>query len=157
MIPINILGRPRVDVFLRISGLFRDSFPHLIDIVNRAQQMISNLNEPSHLNPLALTKKKGSQVGRVYGSAPGSYGVGLQTLIDNSSWENRSDLGETYISWSQWRYDNSNTIIKDREGLKNSIKDVQDNIKAAENKKLDSLIWNNSSVYELDYFSKLES
>ena len=43
------------------------------------------------------------------------------------------------------------------QGFWHTIKDVQDNIKAAENKKLDWLIWNNSSVYELDYFSKLES
>ena len=48
IIPLNLLERPRVDVFLRISGLFRDAFPHLIDYVNKAQNMIASLNESSH-------------------------------------------------------------------------------------------------------------
>ena len=125
IIPLSILGRPRVDVLLRISGLFRDAFPQLVSWVYKAQTLISNLNEDASLNPLAeITRKQGPQ-GRIYGSAPGAYGAGLQALIDSGSWNNRSDLGQAYLEWSQWRYtDNSNPTL-DRVGLEQSLKNVQ--------------------------------
>ncbi len=125
VIPLSILGRPRVDVFLRISGLFRDSFPQLINYVNKAQMLVGSLNEPSEMNPLASSIKEGNQAGRVYGSAPGSYGAGLQAIIDSSLWESRSDLSDAYLSWSQWRYNSSDHVIKDKLGLENCLSDVQ--------------------------------
>ncbi len=125
VIPLEILQRPRVDVLLRISGLFRDAFPQLISLVHRAQTMISNLDEPTHLNPLAATVKEFGAQGRIYGSGPGSYGAGLQSLIDSGNWETRDDLAEAYITWSQWRYEGNEEPKLDRTGLEHGLKDVE--------------------------------
>jgi len=107
VIPLAMLQRPRVDVTLRISGLFRDAFPQLVAWFNRATSLIAGLDEPEALNPLAAAARRDGQSGRVYGSAPGSYGAGLQGLIDSGHWQERGDLGEAFLNWSSWRYDAS--------------------------------------------------
>ena len=104
VLPLKLLGRPRVDVTLRISGLFRDAFPQLVGWFNRACALVAALNEPEDSNPLAAAAQREGQAWRVYGSAPGAYGAGLQALIDSGQWESRSDLGEAFLQWSSWRY-----------------------------------------------------
>ncbi len=105
VIPLSLLGRPRVDVTLRISGLFRDAFPQLVGWINRACRLVAGLNEEEDANPLAAAARREGQWGRVFGSAPGAYGAGLQGLIDSGQWESRSDLASAFMNWSQWRYD----------------------------------------------------
>ena len=125
VIPLSLLGRPRVDVVLRISGLFRDAFPQLVMWIDQAIAMVASLNEPSDQNPLAaLTQQEGPQ-GRIYGSAPGAYGAGLQALMDSGSWDSRSDLGEAFLQWSQWNYGGSSEPSKDRKGLESALQRVQ--------------------------------
>jgi cobaltochelatase CobN len=104
VVPLALLGRPRVDVTLRISGLFRDAFPQLVGWVNRATALVAALDEPEHANPLAAAARREGTAARVYGSAPGAYGAGLQGLIDSGQWETRADLGEAFLNWSSWRY-----------------------------------------------------
>ena len=125
LIPLSVLSRPRVDVTLRISGLFRDAFPQLVGWIHQAQKLVAGLDEPQDMNPLAeITRREGPQ-GRIYGSAPGAYGAGLQALIDSGSWEDRSDLGQAFLAWSQWRYDGSEQPTLDRKGLERSLERVQ--------------------------------
>ena len=104
VLPLTVLGRPRVDVTLRISGLFRDAFPQLVGWFNRACALVAALDESDDANPLAAAARREGQAWRVYGSAPGAYGAGLQALIDSGHWESRSDLGEAFLQWSAWRY-----------------------------------------------------
>ncbi|MCX5956910.1 MAG: cobaltochelatase subunit CobN [Cyanobacteria bacterium] len=104
VLPLKLLGRPRVDVTLRISGLFRDAFPQLVSWFNRACALVAALDEGEDSNPLAAAARREGQAWRVYGSAPGAYGAGLQALIDSGQWESRSDLGEAFLQWSSWRY-----------------------------------------------------
>jgi cobaltochelatase CobN len=104
VLPLTVLGRPRVDVTLRISGLFRDAFPQLVGWFNRACSLVAALAESEEANPLAAAARREGQAWRVYGSAPGAYGAGLQALIDSGQWESRSDLGEAFLQWSSWRY-----------------------------------------------------
>ena len=104
VLPLTVLGRPRVDVTLRISGLFRDAFPQLVGWFNRACTLVAALDESDDANPLAAAARREGQAWRVYGSAPGAYGAGLQALIDSGQWESRSDLGEAFLQWSSWRY-----------------------------------------------------
>ncbi|MEO1001734.1 MAG: cobaltochelatase subunit CobN [Cyanobacteria bacterium J06638_7] len=105
VIPLSLLGRPRVDVTLRISGLFRDAFPQLVGWVNRATALVAALEESESDNPLAAAARREGHGARVYGSAPGAYGAGLQGLIDSGQWERRGDLAEAFLNWSSWRYD----------------------------------------------------
>ena len=93
--------------------------------VDQAIAMVASLNEPSDQNPLAaLTQQEGPQ-GRIYGSAPGAYGAGLQALMDSGSWDSRSDLGEAFLQWSQWNYGGSSEPSKDRKGLESALQRVQ--------------------------------
>ena len=120
ILPLSIIGRPRVDVTLRISGFFRDAFPNLISLFDQAVKAVSSLDEPADQNPLADTVRKETaqwtQEGlsleaaaersqyRVFGSKPGAYGAGLQGLIASQNWENDQDLAQAYINWSAYAY-----------------------------------------------------
>ena len=99
IIPLSVLERPRVDVTLRISGMFRDAFPQLVKLTSRAINLVSNLNEDDKFNPLAEASRDGDSINRIFGSAPGSYGAGLQELISNSNWENIDDFGESFLNY----------------------------------------------------------
>jgi cobaltochelatase CobN len=139
LIPLAELGRPRVDVTLRISGLFRDAFPQLVAWFNRATALVAaaaaELGESAADNPLAAAAQREGHAFRVYGSAPGAYGAGLQGLIDSGQWEQRSDLGEAYLHWSGWRYEGSGAVDGqgdgrlqgqvDRQGLEQRLRQVQ--------------------------------
>ncbi|NJL02656.1 MAG: cobaltochelatase subunit CobN [Spirulinaceae cyanobacterium SM2_1_0] len=118
--PLAVLGRPRVDVTLRISGFFRDAFPNLIDLFNRAVELVAALDEPAEWNPLATRVQQESaswqQAGlepeqaqqrasyRVFGSKPGAYGAGLQGLIESQNWQSSEDLARAYLNWSSYAY-----------------------------------------------------
>ncbi|BAZ68782.1 cobaltochelatase [Fischerella sp. NIES-4106] len=123
ILPLSVLGRPRVDVTLRISGFFRDAFPNLIDLFDQAVSAIAMLDEPPSLNPLAAQVRQETdcwmQAGlsleeaqvrsryRVFGSKPGAYGAGLQGLIESQNWTNDQDLARAYINWSCYAYTSS--------------------------------------------------
>ncbi len=119
----SVLGRPRVDVTVRISGFFRDSFPTLIQLLDRAIAAVSALEEPDQTNPLAdrlkkeillyraqgLSQEQAHKMAsfRIFGSKPGSYGAGLQGLIEAQNWENEEDLARAYLNWSSYAYSHS--------------------------------------------------
>ncbi|MEM8540902.1 MAG: cobaltochelatase subunit CobN [Pseudomonadota bacterium] len=120
IIPIAALGRPRVDVTLRISGFFRDAFPDQIALFDKACRAIGGLDEDHSDNPIAQRMREeretllaiGSseedatrQAGfRVFGSKPGAYGAGLQALIDEKGWTDKADLAEAYMVWGSYAY-----------------------------------------------------
>ena len=132
ILPVSILGRPRIDVTLRISGFFRDAFPNLIDLFDSAVQAVASLNESPEENPLASQVKEETQFWqsngltqeqaeirssyRVFGSKPGAYGAGLQGLIESQNWTDDEDLAKAYINWSSYAYSASNTNLSQREG-----------------------------------------
>lgn len=118
--PLAKLGRPRVDVTLRISGFFRDAFPDQIALIDRAVRAIGALEEDAADNPIAERMKgeeqkliaqgvdanqaKKQSGYRVFGSKPGAYGAGLQALIDEKGWESKDDLAEAYMVWGSYAY-----------------------------------------------------
>lgn len=123
ILPVSVLGRPRVDVTLRISGFFRDAFFNLIDLFDQAVTAVAALDEPLEQNPLASQVNAETQywqtVGlekeesemrsryRVFGSKPGAYGAGLQGLIESQNWTDEQDLARAYINWSSYAYSSS--------------------------------------------------
>ncbi len=139
VIPLSVLNRPRVDVTVRISGLFRDAFPQIIELIRRGQNLIGNLKESSSNNPLAESYRKGNSNSRIYGSAPGSYGAGLQEIINSGSWENQSELADAFIEWSKWRYEGSSKIIKDKDGLESNLSKVKAVLHSQDNREHDIL------------------
>jgi cobaltochelatase CobN len=100
ILPLASLGRPRVDVTLRISGLFRDVFPSQIALFDAAIRAVSQLDEPIGENPLAGQ----GDVRRIFGAAPGRYGVGLGARLAEGDWRTRDDLAEVYLAATSHAY-----------------------------------------------------
>jgi cobaltochelatase CobN len=103
VLPLAMLGRPRVDVTLRISGLFRDVFPGQIALFAAAVQAVAALEESAAENPLAGLKDE--SLARVFGAAPGAYGVGLGRRIAEGGWAGRAELAEAYYAATSHAYD----------------------------------------------------
>ncbi len=103
VLPLAMLGRPRVDATLRISGLFRDVFPSQIALFNAAVRAVAALEESVSDNPLAGLK--GASLARVFGAAPGAYGVGLGRRIAEGDWTERSELAEAYLAATSHAYE----------------------------------------------------
>ncbi len=120
LISLEELGRPRVDVTLRISGFFRDAFPNIVGLLDDAVKMVAGLEEPGESNYLArhvaeeVKEKLGQGVCleqareeacyRVFGCRPGAYGAGVSDAIDSKNWKDEHDLAEIYITWGGYAY-----------------------------------------------------
>ncbi|WP_424535604.1 cobaltochelatase subunit CobN [Sphaerisporangium viridialbum] len=111
-IPHEELGRPRVDVTVRISGFFRDAFPHVVVMLDDAVRLVAGLEEPEEANfvrahVVADRAAHGDErraTTRVFGSRPGAYGAGLLPLIDSRNWRDDADLAEVYAVWGGFAY-----------------------------------------------------
>jgi cobaltochelatase CobN len=103
VLPLAMLGRPRVDVTLRISGLFRDVFPSQIALFAAAVRAVAAREESADDNPLAGLE--GASLARVFGAAPGAYGVGLGRRIAEGDWAERSELAEAYLAATSHAYE----------------------------------------------------
>jgi cobaltochelatase CobN len=112
IVPLAELGRPRIDVTLRISGFFRDAFPHVISLLDDAITAVAGLDEPAGQNyprSHALADHAGHgdwrrATTRIFGSKPGAYGAGLLPLIDARNWRDDADLAEVYAVWGGYAY-----------------------------------------------------
>ena len=120
VIPTMLLGRPRVDVTLRVSGYFRDALPNVIRLFDAAVRAVAGSEDPGLDNTIREAVKtrrtelidQGMSEGeadrqasyRVFGSKPGAYGAGLQGLIDERCWDNPADLAEAYLNWGGYAY-----------------------------------------------------
>ncbi|MBV9245750.1 MAG: cobaltochelatase subunit CobN [Methylobacteriaceae bacterium] len=109
LLPLASLGRPRVDVTLRLSGLFRDVFPAQIALLDEAVRAVAGLDEPGEENPLAgatrsLDPAGGARPRRIFGGAPGQYGIGLTRRIAGGEWSDRDQLGEAYLQSTSHAY-----------------------------------------------------
>jgi cobaltochelatase CobN len=103
VLPLAMLGRPRVDVTLRISGLFRDVFPSQIALFSSVVRAVAALEESADDNPLAGLPSE--SLARIFGAAPGSYGVGLGARIARGEWTERSELAEAYLAATSHAYE----------------------------------------------------
>ncbi|GAA3749900.1 cobaltochelatase subunit CobN [Streptomyces tremellae] len=106
------LGRPRIDVTLRISGFFRDAFPHAIGLLDDAVRLAASLDESAEDNHVRAHAQADMAAGaderrattRIFGSRPGTYGAGLLQLIDSRDWRTDADLAEVYTVWGGYAY-----------------------------------------------------
>ncbi|GAA1936066.1 cobaltochelatase subunit CobN [Streptomyces sodiiphilus] len=106
------LGRPRIDVTLRISGFFRDAFPHTVALLDDAVRLAASLDEPPEANhvrahvraDIAAHGDERRATTRIFGSRPGTYGAGLLQLIDSRDWRTDADLAEVYTVWGGYAY-----------------------------------------------------
>jgi cobaltochelatase CobN len=118
VIPLDHLGRPRIDVTLRISGFFRDAFPHLIALVDRAVELVVALDEPADQNfprkhylaelerptDAAIDEVEARARYRIFGAKPGAYGAGIQQLIETRHWQTDQDFAQVFVEWGGYAY-----------------------------------------------------
>jgi cobaltochelatase CobN len=112
VVPLEELDRPRIDVTVRISGFFRDAFPHVVAMLDDAVRMVAELEEPEDRNFVrAHAQRDLAEHGdvrrattRIFGSKPGSYGAGILQVIESGSWRDDNDLAEVYTAWGGFAY-----------------------------------------------------
>ena len=120
VVPAEQLGRPRIDVTVRISGFFRDSFANLVHLMDQAVELVAELDEPDDVNYVAkhVRAEREQKVSagmdtaaaartslyRIFGSRPGSYGAGLLPLLDGGTWKDARDLAQAYEDWGAFAY-----------------------------------------------------
>ncbi|MDP2618966.1 MAG: cobaltochelatase subunit CobN [Hyphomicrobiales bacterium] len=155
VIPFAKLARPRVDVTLRISGLFRDAFPMQIDLFDSAVRAVAALDEEQADNPIAArvaaeaeelraaglpAEEAQHRAGhRVFGSKPGTYGAGLQALIDEKLWASREDLARAYIDWGGHAYGAGAAGARDTQGFRRRLSGVEAVVHNQDNREHDLL------------------
>lgn len=119
LIPLAELGRPRIDVTVRISGFFRDAFPHLIHLLDDAFQLVMHAEEDpeqnyprkhylaeleGRLGDLPPDEAETRATRRVFGSAPGTYGAGILDLIQEGNWQTDADFANVFVNWGGYAY-----------------------------------------------------
>lgn len=152
---LSDLKRPRIDVTLRISGFFRDAFPHQIDLFDSAVRAVANLNEDESANPISahqraeakkliehgLSSDEAKHVAgfRIFGSMPGAYGAGLQTLIDEKTWERRADFATAFLKWGGFAYGAGINGEKAEEQLETRLRHMDAVVQNQDNREHDLL------------------
>ncbi|ACX52739.1 Cobaltochelatase [Ammonifex degensii KC4] len=115
IIPLKDLGRPRIDLTVRVSGITRDNFPNCIDLLDEAVQAVAALPEPPEQN--FVRKHALAQLGdkdnpeawreatlRIFASKPGTYQAGVNLAVYASAWKDEKDLADIFIYWNGYAY-----------------------------------------------------
>ena len=153
VIPLAELGRPRIDVTCRISGFFRDAFPHAIALLDDAVDLASGIDEPpadnyvrrNRLQAQERLTSEGLDPGRawieagyrVFGSPPGTYGAGILALIDERQWRTDADFAETYVNWGGYAYTREAFGVDARARFREALAGVQVAAKNQDNREHD--------------------
>ncbi len=164
IIPLAKLGRPRVDVTLRISGFFRDAFPAQITLFDKAVRAIGALDEPEDDNPIAARMRTDAigmmkagateseaAVGaghRIFGSKPGAYGAGLSNLIDSGNWQGKADLANAVLDWGQYAYGARAEGTPERDRFAARLSDIEAVVHNQDNREHDLLDSDNYYQFE---------
>jgi len=154
VVPLAELGRPRIDVTVRISGFFRDAFPHIVSLLDDAVGAVANLDEPDEQNYVAaharadaarLAGELGTEEAwrrastRVFGSRPGTYGAGLMQLLDTRDWRGESDLAEVYEAWGGYAYGRGLDGARAGETMRDCYRRIEVAVKNVDNREHDIL------------------
>jgi magnesium chelatase subunit H len=134
LIPLGELGRPRIDVMVTLSGIFRDLLPLQIKLLAEAAFMAASADEPVEQNfvrkhALRYQREHGCDLEtaalRVYGNAESTYGSNVNHLIENGRWDEEDELAETYTRRKSFAYGRSGRAVQQTKLLTSVLADVQ--------------------------------
>ncbi len=147
LISLEELGRPRIDTTVRISGFFRDAFPHVLALIDDAIQMVAQLDEPASMNYVRAHMLEDQQaqgadqqqahVRRIFGSKPGTYGAGLLQLIESGHWRDDHDLAEVYTNWGGYAYGRDLPGVQAADDMRNAYRRIKVAAKNVDSKEHD--------------------
>jgi cobaltochelatase CobN len=104
IIPLEELGRPRIDLTVRVSGITRDCFYNCIEMMDQAIKEVAGLDEPSEMNFLHKHDLENGPSPRIFASRPGTYGNGVNLAVYASAWKENKDLSDVFIYWNGYAY-----------------------------------------------------
>ena len=149
VIPLEELKRPRIDVTARISGLFRDTLPHLAELMDKAVLMAAKMDESDDDNFVRKHIREDSKAlqsdgasaddawrsaaFRVFGDAPGTYGSGINVVLDAKNWESEKDLADVYVRWGGHVFGGGQRGIYQPELFKKRLAQMELTVKNEEN------------------------
>ncbi|BCY14108.1 cobaltochelatase subunit CobN [Actinoplanes sp. L3-i22] len=122
------LDRPRIDVTVRISGFFRDAFPHVVAMLDDAFTLVAALDEPDNYVREHALRDQGEHgdwrraTMRIFGSRPGAYGAGILPLLDSRNWRDDADLAEVYAVWGGFAYGRDLDGVPARADMENAYR-----------------------------------
>nr|WP_082365525.1 cobaltochelatase subunit CobN [Bosea vaviloviae] len=116
------LDHPRIDVTIRISGAFRDTFPQQVALLDAAARAVAALDEADEWNEPAAARRRGEAPPRVFGAAPGRYGAAMADRALNGDWAQRDELGATYLAASSHAYGGPEGSARPDDGFKDRIR-----------------------------------
>lgn len=133
-IPPGQLRRPRIDVTLRISGFFRDAFPHVVALLDDAVALVASLDEDAVTNPV---RAAGSADPRIWGPPPGGYGSGILPVLLQGSWRAQADLADVYLAWSGFAYGRDRHGVADPDAMRRRFAAIEVAVKNQDNREHD--------------------
>ncbi|WP_323191685.1 cobaltochelatase subunit CobN [Halostella sp. PRR32] len=160
-IPLDDLGRPRIDVTTRVSGLFRDAFPAAAGVIHDAVEAVVDLDEPNEMNyvkkhveeeaerleaerGLDESDARAAATHRVFTTRPGGYGAGTNKAVDEGNWDDRSDLAEVYVQWGGYAMGSRGKVSEAHDAFERRLGSVEATVKiedTAEQDEFDSSDW----------------
>jgi cobaltochelatase CobN len=154
-IPLEELKRPRIDVTIRISGLFRDTFPNVVNLIDEAFALIASLKESLDRNYVAqhvktevsertaqgvdAEKAREEACYRIFGDRPGAYGCGVSDAIDSKNWKDQKDLSSIYVTWGCYAYGRKNYGVSVPEQFKLRLSKINLTVKNQDSREFDIL------------------
>jgi len=152
-IPLSELGRPRIDVTTRISGLFRDAFPGVAGLLQDAVETVATLEEPPERNFVRkhylAERETDDETGepplhRVFTTRPGGYGSGTNKAITTGEWETGADLADVFVNWGGYAVDESGAVTAAHDAFERRLSTIEATVKVedtAEQDEFDSSDW----------------
>jgi magnesium chelatase subunit H len=134
LMPLSELGRPRIDVVVTLSGIFRDLLPLQVKLLAEAAFLAAQADEPVAMNfvrkhALAYQAERGGDIEtaalRVFGNAEGAYGANVNLLIDNARWDDEDELAETYSRRKGFAYGRSGRPVQQPALLQSVLSHVE--------------------------------
>lgn len=149
VVPLAMLNRPRIDVTLRVSGLFRDVFPGLATLFETGAAMLAERDEDVTDNPYR------DQAARVYGPKPGQYGLGMGVAMDDFTADARAAAGEAWIAASSWAIGADGQSRDDRAGLERRLRAADSFVHAQDLPESDLLLAADYAAHEAGFAAAL--
>ncbi|MCW4034431.1 MAG: cobaltochelatase subunit CobN, partial [Candidatus Bathyarchaeota archaeon] len=155
VIPLEELKRPRVDVTIRMSGMFRDAFPNIVHLIDEAVAIVASLKESFDQNfvskhvetevkemvaeGLDIQTARENACFRIFGDRPGAYGTGICEAIDSKNWKDQKDLSDIYVSWGCYAYGRKNYGLSVPKQFKKRLSKIDITVKNQDSREYDIL------------------